>query len=62
MKGWDDDDVLYGAVATGLHVDREDVVFVFVKDAEKANVEEHCPDVCIVVHHQKYVSIYRCKY
>ena len=37
-------------IANGLKVEPECVKFVFTKDADKAVVEEHCPDIAVVVH------------
>ena len=43
---------LYDNVAKGLKVESESVEYVFTKDAENAVVEDHCPDIAVVVHHE----------
>jgi len=49
LKG--DDDEMYENLAKGLNVPQDDILYVFVKDAEKAIVAEHCPDIALAVHH-----------
>jgi len=50
IKG--DDEELYENLAKGLKVPQDDILYGFVKDAEKAIVAEHCPDIALVVHHE----------
>ena len=42
---------LYENIAKGLKKNVEDVVYAFTKDAENAVVEDHSPDIAIVVDH-----------
>ena len=42
-------DQLYHNIAKGLKKSPEDVLFAFIKDAE--NVEDHSPDIALVVDH-----------
>ena len=41
------EDELYENIAKGLKKSQEDVLYAFTKDAEKAVVEEHSPDIAI---------------
>ena len=43
---------LYENIAKGLKTNVENVVYAFTKDAENAVVEEHSPDIAVVVHHE----------
>eukprot|EP00090_Calanus_glacialis_P011310 TRINITY_DN19740_c0_g1_i1.p1 TRINITY_DN19740_c0_g1~~TRINITY_DN19740_c0_g1_i1.p1 ORF type:complete len:510 (-),score=107.93 TRINITY_DN19740_c0_g1_i1:92-1621(-) len=49
IKG--DDEELYENLAKGLKIPQDDILYAFVKDADKAIVAEHCPDIALVVHH-----------
>lgn len=40
-------------LAEGLKVPVDDVIYVFNKDAEKAVVEEHCPDIALTVDRER---------
>jgi len=50
LKG--DDEELYENLAKGLKVAQDDILYSFVKDAEKAIVAEHVPDIALIVHHE----------
>lgn len=46
------DKELYENIAKGLEISVEDVIYAHTKDAEKAVVEAHSPDIALVVHHE----------
>ena len=48
-----DEKDLYKNIAEGLSKPVEDILFAYSKDADQANVDEHCPDIAIVVDHEK---------
>ena len=48
-----DEKDLYKNIADGLSKPVEDILFAYSKDADQANVDEHCPDIAIVVDHEK---------
>ena len=50
IKG--EDDELVENLAAGLEIAKEDVLLAYVKDAEKAVVAEHTPDIALIVCHE----------
>ena len=50
------DKELYENIAKGLEISVEDVIYAHTKDAEKAVVEAHSPDIALVVHHETKVK------
>ena len=50
IKG--EDDELVENLAAGLEIAKEDVLLAYVKDAEKAVVAQHTPDIALIVCHE----------
>ena len=50
IKG-EEEEELKTNLAIGMELPREDVLYVFNKDAVKADVEEHCPDIALTLDH-----------
>ena len=60
-----DEEDLYKNIAAGLSKPKEgiikpveDILFAYSKDADQANVDEHCPDIAIVVDHENKEIIF----
>ena len=43
---------LYTNIANGLKIPEDEVLYAYTKDADKAIVEEHCPDIALIVCHE----------
>ena len=52
IKG-EEEEELRKNLANGMELPLEDVLYVFNKDAVKADVEDHCPDIALTIDHPR---------
>ena len=52
IKG-EEEEELRENLAKGMELKLEEVVYVFNKDAEKADIEDHCPDIAVNLDHER---------